>query len=209
MYSQNDEEAHILKHLAPMPRGRLLDIGANDGRYLSNSLALIERAWSGVLVEANPLTFALLLRNHSSNPFLDLVNAAIGTGPDYSLTRFWSATADGGKPDPTAALSTTQQCQRDAREWQGRFQTPFYVPLVPMAALLNQFPGDFHFLNIDTEGTSAQLFAEFPFPDVRPLVVCVEHDGYIRTCCERAERFGYREVSRNAENLIFVHKSLL
>lgn len=50
MYSQNDEEAIIMRYFANRT-GRLLDIGAADGMTNSNSLALIERGWRAVLVE--------------------------------------------------------------------------------------------------------------------------------------------------------------
>jgi FkbM family methyltransferase len=200
MYSQNDEEAHILNHLSHLKTGRLLDIGANDGRYLSNSLALIERGWSGVLVEANPMTFSKLVENHLGNPKLTLVNAAIGI--EFRLTKFWHSTRDGLAVDPCAGLSTTEEKQRNSRS--GGFLAPFYVPMVPLDELLSQF-GQFDFLSIDTEGTSADLFTTFLCRGrERPAVICVEHDGRIGSCTSIANNYRYREVSRNAENLILV-----
>ena len=43
MYSQNQEEQIILDYFNDVKVGHVLDIGANDGKTFSNSLALIER----------------------------------------------------------------------------------------------------------------------------------------------------------------------
>jgi FkbM family methyltransferase len=51
MYSQNNEEEFILTFFKYRQRGLFLDIGAFDPFALSNTRALYERGWSGVLVE--------------------------------------------------------------------------------------------------------------------------------------------------------------
>ena len=67
MYSQNDEEKIILDLLKDQPVGRLLDIGAFDGKTFSNSLALFEKGWSGVVVEPNPESLVALIKLHGKN----------------------------------------------------------------------------------------------------------------------------------------------
>lgn len=58
-YSQNGEQEAILKIFGES-EGRFLDIGAYDGKTFSNTLALIERGWSGVLIEPSPNAFMAL-----------------------------------------------------------------------------------------------------------------------------------------------------
>jgi FkbM family methyltransferase len=194
MYSQNDEQKFILDAVGASV-GRFLDIGANDGAYLSNTLALVERGWGGVLVEPSPWIFSDLLKRHGGNPELALVHAAIGL--EYGLTRFWDSTKQDG-------LSTTEERQREQRAWQAEFGNPFVIPVVPLRALLERFPGPVDVLSIDTEGTSVDMFLAFPLAEKLPRAVCVEHDGRIGECMDFASSCGYRVATRNAENLVFV-----
>ena len=65
-YSQYGEDRLILDFFNGK-KGNLLDIGANDGRTISNSLLFIEHGWAGVLVEASPIAFEKLKKEHESN----------------------------------------------------------------------------------------------------------------------------------------------
>lgn len=55
-YSQNGEQAHILHYLDTIgiKDGHLVDLGAGDGRTMSNTRALIERGWTGDLYDGDP-----------------------------------------------------------------------------------------------------------------------------------------------------------
>ena len=55
-YSQNGEQAHILHYLdtISLKTGRLVDLGAGDGRTMSNTRALLERGWTGDLYDGDP-----------------------------------------------------------------------------------------------------------------------------------------------------------
>jgi len=194
VYSQNNEEQIILD-LFKDEIGTFLDIGACDGKLCSNTLALVERGWSGVLVEPSPGTFHALYKRHGQNPKLQLVNAAIGT--HSHLAQFWDSweTAPG--------YGTTEPLNRDrwtglVGEWQR-----FIIPLFPFAELLlNYRHQPFDFVSIDTEGTSFQLLQILLASHQKPRVICIEHDGCLQNCIKAAVPHGYREVTWNAENLI-------
>lgn len=55
-YSQNGEQAHILRFVDVMgiDVGHLVDLGAGDGVTMSNTRALLERGWSGYLLDGDP-----------------------------------------------------------------------------------------------------------------------------------------------------------
>ena len=192
MYSQNNEEQIILD-LFKHEVGTFLDIGACDGKLCSNTLALVERGWSGVLVEPSPGAFQALYERHGQNPRLLLVNAAIGT--HSHLTQFW----DSWKTAP--GYGTTEPGNRE--RWTGLVKVwqRFLVPVFPLSDLLRTFHQPFDFVNIDTEGTSLQLF-QVLLAHLKPPTICVEHDGWFQQCVEAAAASGYREVLHNAENLI-------
>ena len=57
MYSQNEEEKYILEYFKGKT-GTFIDIGCNDCETLSNTRALFEMGWKGVLVDASPQAIA-------------------------------------------------------------------------------------------------------------------------------------------------------
>jgi hypothetical protein len=89
-YSQRDEERYILEVVGDAP-GRFLDIGAWHPTALSNSRALYERGWGGVIIEPSPEPFLNLLKEYGNEDRVSLICAAVGF--ERTLTRFW-ATAD-------------------------------------------------------------------------------------------------------------------
>lgn len=198
-YSQNNEQEVISEVFGDFVGG-FLDIGACDGRLNSNTLALVEKGWSGVLVEPSPRAFVKLQELHGANPKLVLIHAAVSLSHD--LAPFW----DG----PSAlGYSTTEEGNRIKWDHLCAFENQFWMPTLPLMDLMPFVMGlgylsSFDLLSLDTEGTSVQLFQSFPFSMVKPRVVCVEHDGLIPDCQAVADRYGYREIARNAENLIYV-----
>ena len=194
MYSQNNEERIILD-LFKDEVGTFLDIGACDGELHSNTLALVGRGWSGVLVEPSPGAFQALYKRHGQNPKLELVNAAIGT--HSHLAQFWDSW------DTEPGYGTTDPLNRE--RWTSLVKTwkRFVVPVFPLTSLLDNLSPAFDFVSIDTEGTSPQLFQILLASSQKPRAICVEHDGWIQPCSEAAAARGYREVLRNQENMIF------
>lgn len=96
VYSQNGEDgilAEILRRLG-IERGACVDVGANDGRAHSNVLALIERGWSGVLIERDPEQYATLRQLRDVHPGrLVTICKAVGFGRDDGLDAVLSETA--------------------------------------------------------------------------------------------------------------------
>ena len=194
-YSQNGEQKIVLDIFGDFV-GRFLEIGACDGRLVSNTLALVERGWSGVMVEPSPRAFMALQERHGGNEKLTLVHAAVDL--KWGLSKFWEEATIGG-------YSTTEEGNRSKWQHLADFpKKPFWIPMVPLSVIVDAALPPVDFLSIDTEGTSTDLFLAFPFVAVRPRVVCVEHDGRIPECLDQARRWHYREVARNGENLVLV-----
>ena len=62
-------------HLRGTPR--FLDLGAGDGYTGSNTRALSDQGWEGVLVEADARAFLRLQANHAGNRKMTFINAAV------------------------------------------------------------------------------------------------------------------------------------
>src|SRR5690348_3847355 len=79
MYSQHEEEEHILHAVANLGAdGRVLDIGAWDPKRFSNSRALIELGWTAVLIEPSPRPLDALVVEYGNNPKVTVCSAAVG-----------------------------------------------------------------------------------------------------------------------------------
>lgn len=200
MYSQNDEQAHILKWVeyneakvvasGCEPSRRLLDIGAWDPKTFSNSRALIEAGWGGVLIEPSPIPFAALINAYVDREDITLLNGAVSCMDDF----MWMDTT----PD---ALSTFDAGERE--KWESR-GTKFQRRLVPtwtIETLLTAF-GGFAFVNIDTEGNAVDIAREYLATGQEPYCICVEHNRRIEELMKYAQPRGYAAVHITDENVI-------
>lgn len=198
MYSQNNEDDRILEIVKArgLTTGKFLDIGASNGELFSNTRALVELGWMGVLVEPSIIAFSHLLRKYGGNPQIRLVHAAIGKG--WSLSLFWDQPSVEG-------FATTEPSNRIKWSERGqKFLPDYYIPEIPLSWIFLMFGPSWDVVSIDTEGTSVDIFRTWPLATFRPLVFIVEHDGQIESCLDHAEIHGYELLERNAENLILV-----
>ena len=79
---------------------------------------------------------------------------------------------------------------------------------MPMSALFKQFGYDFDFINIDVEGTNAEMFRALPRAALKQAkLICVEHDGCQHQMSQLAAANGFHALHRNGENLIFTRKT--
>lgn len=189
MYSQNKEEQFILSHFAER-KGKLLDIGAYDGKTFSNSLALLHKGWEGILIEASPTVFYRLIDN-VSHLNVKLINTAIVCDVEGLVTFY----------NNDGAVATMDE--ENLRKWQRQEQFyPISIMTCNIGRLAEYVGSKFDFINIDVEGQSASLFIEaYPlFPDCELWVV--EHDN--RQSEIIAAAVNHKVIHENGENLILV-----
>lgn len=198
MYSQNDEELFILKHFENQGPASLLDIGAYDGKTFSNSLALLEKGWHGVLVEPSPSVFLKLAENVQKHQ-VDLINAAVHTHTE--LIKFWDSGGD--------AISSFDE--KHVAKWEAGYNCkfkPYYVKTVTIHEILHIFKRDFSFINLDVESLNHELFKDLMVHLTsgrlaKTSLICVEHDGHHDEMMKSMFTVGFHEIMRNGENIIF------
>jgi hypothetical protein len=203
VYSQKNEQAVLLAEIEEgrLPKvGRFLDIGAYDGETYSNTCALIELGWSGIMVEPGLRAFWNLFHKHGGNDKVVLVHAAVAPF-EKSFTQFFE----------NGTYSTTETHNRFEKfAHTGSWSGPFYVWQVGLQRLMRDIPGlawgtdacQFDVVSIDTEGTSSDIFRALPLY-LLPTVVIVEHDQRQQELSRLARARGYELISDNEENLIF------
>jgi hypothetical protein len=196
-YSQNNEEAVLLDYFGDKADGTFLEIGAFHPTRHSNTRALIERGWSGVMVEMSPYGLVDLIESYKDNPRIRIVAGAvtINAQPPASV---WLMPKDA---ENDGAISTTETWHRD--KWAGRVSgkhIAMTAATISMTELMWLLPPQIDLVSIDTEGTSAQIASAFDFDRFGVKAVVLEHDG----AQEIAMPASFRLAAMNTENVIFL-----
>ena len=204
MYSQGKEELFIVDFFKGRI-GSVLDVGANDGRSLSNSLKLIEDGWNGVMVEASPKAFVRLKETHKDRKNVYLF--------DYALTSF-----DGECELNESGAVRTGRCSRDnvglvssldekwMRPWGKTHFDKVKVPCRTFKTFLEESPiKKFEFITIDIEGEDLNLLKQIDLDEVGCELLCIEYifPEVAEVLKEECGKRGYKEVGRTKCNLLF------
>lgn len=208
-YSQNNEQDIILDYIEKnkLTSGKLLEIGAYDGEYVSNTrmLMLTYPEWKGVFVDPSSYCFSKLVDLYKMEPRrAELINIAVVPEDQLSaspLLKFFES--------PMSAVSSS--IEGHVQRWyaeknlDGDFVNPrkIYVGKIGMKEILETF-GPFDFINIDVEGYSAALALQDWF-DPRNYgckIICVEQDGKHQELQQKFTSCGYYFLGLNGENLI-------
>jgi len=196
MHSQNNEEQIIKDYFGGFV-GTFLDVGANDGITLSNTRALAEVGWCGVLVEPSPKAFARLKENCKDYGCLYPYPFALGV-TNGTVTLHESASLI--NPTDVALVSTIKEQEMD------RFRSitsysPVEVKVFRWKTFLNRLKyKTFDFISIDCEGMDLEVLRQIDLSNTR--MVCVEWNGvnkqaFVDVCKD------FKLVHENGENLIF------
>lgn len=191
-WSQNNEEEILLDYFGGTV-GRFCDLGSFSLTALSNVRALIDRGWSGVLVEADPLAFAGILRDLDAiKPTGEITPICAAVMPEAGLTRF----AIGG------GVSTASEAHR--KVWADQVQyRDIVVAAVTPGHLLECYPGPWDFLNVDVEGKNMAILEKLPLADMGVRLACIEHEGHQERIQDLCAQFGLTEcIGSNAENIL-------
>lgn len=196
MYSQNQEEKFILDYFKDF-KGTFLDIGANDGITLSNSRALVELGWRGVLVEPSPKAYAQLKEN--CKKFEGIYTYPYALGDSNDMVKFHDSGTHLNKGDHGLLSTITEE---DFNKWRGitKFEE-IEVECFRWKTFLNRLTiKAFDFISIDTEGYDMTIIKQIDLTGVK--LICLEWNGKQKAEFSEICR-GFRLIYESAENLIF------
>jgi FkbM family methyltransferase len=198
-FSQNDEEKYIIEYFFNENKnnvGKYIEIGSFHPTIFSNTRALFEMGWSGVLVEPSPICIKSLEEAYSDEPRIKLIQAAI-TDSDGEV-KFYESKGD--------AISSTSIEHKE--KWEKGYDVKYNeitVKSISMDTFLKEYGQDVDFINIDVESTNWQLFNLIPDWFFNRLkMICIEHDGKNVEMENKLKTFGFRKILLNPENLIMV-----
>lgn len=203
-YSQNDEEQRILRYFGEEV-GNVLDLGANDGRRFSNSLAVIERGWKAVLVEPSTRALARLKTLHASriaSGQVQVLPYAIANVSGRLVFHESGSLVGGGD---VALVSTLSAAEAIRWSQSGVTYTRSEVDALTWPELYEKCDlRTFDLITIDVEAFDYWVLQQMDLTALKCRMLIVEdnqgHQPYFEEYCYGR---GLHLVHRNAENLIF------
>jgi len=171
-HSQYGQDQVALELLREPQKGVFLDIVANDGLTISNSLLFEEKGWQGICIEPHPAIFNELQNNRKCH----CVNACIADkdgwvdflaveGPSHMLSGIFSFM------DPYHL----ERIEKEIAENGGCKKLIKVEALTPATLLKRYSITDIDFLSIDTEGCELPILQTFNFDENPASVISVEN----------------------------------
>lgn len=187
LYAQGLEDMYLLRLFGRDYRGFYVDVGANDGIFVSNTYALYRQGWRGVCIDPNPVAYAALTRHRPDDA---CVNVAIGRNPG-TVELAWQ----GNITEGSAVRSGQQPGQR------------CQVELKPLTDVLREHgaPAEFDLLSIDVEGMEHEVLLGLDWAVYKPHLVILEYnsEGEVNTeAFDLLLQQGYRPILINRWNIL-------
>ncbi len=188
--------APLLLSIKGMER-TVVDIGANDGFFSSNSYPFIARGWKAILVEPHPQAFAKAKHLHRKRSKVTLLNAGCSDQEgDLELNTY--ADDDGG----SHSFLGENGCRgEDSARILGHSHQ---VKVHRLDSLMKQFQiaPDFGLLTIDTEGHDFKVLRGIDLSQHGPRVIITEKNP------DDGEKFSYLQANGYSLNRVLEYDTI-
>ena len=164
-HTQNREDVVLNRVFGSMPRGRYVEVGANDPRIDSITYGFYRRGWSGLEIEANPAFADAFQEVRPRDTYLQV---AITDSDEPTITFHII---------PDTGLSTLVDSVSAKHASDGWTIVDHTVPTARLGDTIHDAgldSHDIHFLVIDTEGSELQVLRSIDLREIRPWVLVVE-----------------------------------
>lgn len=212
MYSQSKEEEVILHYFEKLNTGitppdykingkspTFIDIGANDGITFSNTRALAERGWKGVLIEPSPKAYAKLKEVYNGHKGFYLYNFAIG---DKNGKAFLQESGPLCSTSDVGLVSTFHNHEMDRFKTTVKYE-PTEVKVFKWKTFLNRLTiKEFDFISMDCEGSELEILPDMDLSKTR--MICLEWNSKPELKVEYEKYLaGFNLIYTSGENLIY------
>lgn len=189
---QHGEDRILYWLFKDQDEGFVVDVGAADGFWNSNSIRLLNTGgWGGICIEPEPTQFEKLQEMYKDNPQVSCVNCAIG------LT-------EGEKTFYCCEQVSTfkEEVKISAEVNHGVSYTETKVFMRPLTQVLKEYncPREIDFLSIDVEGMNYEAWQSLNLFSYTPKLVCMEGSKY--------QMNGYKEFCRLGGNTFYLREDL-
>jgi FkbM family methyltransferase len=146
----------------------IIDVGANDGVSLSNSLPFINRGWHAILIEPAPAVFNKLIANHGRRSNVTCLQVACSDKPGEAELYFGS---DGEEGFMSTLSSSENEWFSTARSSASvKVRTETITNILRQCSAPNQ-PG---ILSVDCEGMDYEALLGLDIQQFRPTIIVTE-----------------------------------
>ena len=186
--SQYGQDKFVAEYLFPeKEKGVYVDIGANDGVTLSNSLFFeTRREWTGLCVEPLPEVFEKLCQIRKKSFCENLCISNTEGSLDFAMVEGMDALSG-------IAKNMDSRHQRRIKKEKGHVRM-LRLPSLGLQRLLEKYSmHQVDFLSIDTEGSELEVLQSVDFEKTKVGVLCVENNS------------GKKDVRRYLEERGFVY----
>lgn len=214
IYSQSHEEEIALKFFNGEV-GTVLDIGANDGKTLSNSLRLIELGWYGIMVEPSPKAFERLNKLHKDNNKVAVFNYAIDEDGESVLHESGGLSTNRFQRKDISLVSTL--LDKEVKRWdrwtrKGKITwEDIKVKTWSFKTLLENSPfKKFDYITIDTEGKDFDILKQMDLKELGCRLLCVEvvYQGDREMYVDYLTPLGYTLCRKTKDNIFFKNDNI-
>ena len=166
--THHGEFSAIRRLMPPSSPKVVVDVGAHNGFYGSNSFPYVARGWQAILIEPHPLVFAQLQERFKGAAHVTCLNIACA---ERSGKRPLYLAKDGTSPSLSTLCDDPTMLAKP-----GRSHESIQVPVATLAEVLEarQIPKDFGLLSVDTEGMDYEVLLGLDCSVWQPRVIITE-----------------------------------
>lgn len=205
-YGQNSEDETVANFFGQFV-GTMLEIGANDGQTLSQSLHFISKNWKAALVEPSPKVFKDLLWRHQHNANVYCYGVAIGD-KNGKVTLHDSGELLGRGDKALVSTVNVEETKRWASMNMPFEQTE--VDMLTWDTFMECCPfKTYDYISIDAEGCDWSILKQMDLDKLGCKVLCIEHNGLpnlLHQYSQYVEPLGFQKLAINGENIIFCRR---
>lgn len=201
MYSQNSEEEVVLNYFNGQT-GSFLDCGSNDGITFSNTRALAERGWKGVLIEPSPNAYAKLKSLYNGHKGFYLYNVALGGHNGKAMLQESGPLCSA---NDVGLVSTFVSSEMDRFKKTVAY-SPVEVKVFKWKTFLNRLTiKEFDFISMDVEGNELLILPDMDLSKTK--CVCLEWNSKPELKAEYEKYLaGFNLIYTSGENLIYARR---
>lgn len=199
-YGQHDIDRYLAS-VFTSDTGVYAEIGAYDGKTLSNTLHFAERGWSGLLMEAHKTTAGKCKKNRPESVTIHAAAVGDDTITEATYLKATDILLSGLAPDESKVEAHYDNAGKAFKGF-----TKQTVPAMTVNAALKQagFKA-VDFITIDTEGTELDVMRGFDLGLWIPRVVVLEINGDVAPYDTYMSRMGYVKAVTVADNVFYAN----
>lgn len=197
-YSQSNEQEVILKYFEGRV-GTFFDGGCNDCITLSNTRALVELGWTGVLLDASPKAIERCKDLYKGYKGIYIYPFALGSHNGKAILQESSSLISS---DDIGLVSTFHQSEMDRFKKTVRYE-PVEVKVFKWKTFFNRlYIKEFTMISLDIEGSELDILPDMDLSKTQ--LICIEWNSKPELKIEYEKYLdGFNLIYTSSENLIY------